>query len=201
MRPEAGRSEGPEGRPLLTSEDWFPSETILGSVSGSADPGANNMGIPSTPSTHRVLAGETLSKIAQRYKTTVDAFVKTNHIPNPDLIQVGQILKIPVTVTSQKAKPAGTPPPPFRRSLSNFRRCPSSSRRVPSPRRSSRSRARTMSSRPRTTRPRSPYVLTLRPSVLASSPSRSGSSPGTMVSHCSRYAPTSWIACCSTRRC
>jgi LysM repeat protein len=68
------------------------------------------MGIPSTPSTHRVSAGETLSKLAQRYKTTVDAFVKANHIPNPDLIQVGQILKIPGTGTSQKAKPAGTSP-------------------------------------------------------------------------------------------
>lgn len=68
------------------------------------------MGIPSNPSTHRVLAGETLSKIAQRYRTTVDALVKANQLTNPDRIQVGQRLKIPAPGTPQEQKQSGAPP-------------------------------------------------------------------------------------------
>ena len=43
-----------------------------------------------------VKAGDTLGKIAYNYKTTVSAIVKANNIPNPDLIHVGDRLKIPV---------------------------------------------------------------------------------------------------------
>ena len=45
--------------------------------------------------THTVKAGETLSGIASKYGTTVEALVSTNGIKNPNLINVGQILKIP----------------------------------------------------------------------------------------------------------
>lgn len=43
-----------------------------------------------------VKAGDTLGKIAYNYKTTVKAIVEANGIPNPDLIHVGDRLKIPV---------------------------------------------------------------------------------------------------------
>lgn len=42
-----------------------------------------------------VQKGDTLWKIAKKYKTTVDAIVKANNIKNPDLIMPGQQLIIP----------------------------------------------------------------------------------------------------------
>lgn len=43
-----------------------------------------------------VKAGDTLSKIANTYHTTVNAIAKRNNIKNPNLILVGQRLEIPV---------------------------------------------------------------------------------------------------------
>jgi lysozyme len=47
---------------------------------------------PSTSRTHTVKAGETLFAIARKYNTTIAALAARNKIPNPDLIQVGQVL-------------------------------------------------------------------------------------------------------------
>jgi soluble lytic murein transglycosylase-like protein len=44
---------------------------------------------------HRVRSGETLSAIAGRYKTTITKLVRINHLSNPNLIVVGQRLKVP----------------------------------------------------------------------------------------------------------
>lgn len=44
--------------------------------------------------TYTVKNGDTLSGIAKKYKTTVDALVKKNNIKNKNLIYVGQVLKI-----------------------------------------------------------------------------------------------------------
>ena len=47
--------------------------------------------------TYIVQRGDTLSGIAQRFDTTVDELVKLNDISNPNLIYIGEILKIPTT--------------------------------------------------------------------------------------------------------
>jgi membrane-bound lytic murein transglycosylase D len=44
---------------------------------------------------HRVRPGETLSTIARRYRTSVDAIVRVNHLRSRNRIRVGQHLKIP----------------------------------------------------------------------------------------------------------
>ena len=44
-----------------------------------------------------VQPGDNLSTIAQNYHTTVNTLVKLNHIANPNLIYINQILKIPVS--------------------------------------------------------------------------------------------------------
>ncbi len=44
--------------------------------------------------THTVKKGDTLSTIAQKYKTTVANIVKLNNIKDPNLIKIGQVLKI-----------------------------------------------------------------------------------------------------------
>jgi LysM repeat protein/peptidoglycan hydrolase-like protein with peptidoglycan-binding domain len=45
--------------------------------------------------THTISSGETLSRIAQRYNTTVDALAKANNIQNPNMIISGRSLTIP----------------------------------------------------------------------------------------------------------
>lgn len=56
---------------------------------------------PKTPtghSTYTVRAGDTLSRIAQKFGTTSEALVSLNGIENADLIQVGQKIKVNRTV-------------------------------------------------------------------------------------------------------
>jgi Tfp pilus assembly protein FimV len=45
--------------------------------------------------TYVVRSGDTLSAIAQRFDTTVQAIVRANDISDPDIIDVGQRLRIP----------------------------------------------------------------------------------------------------------
>jgi LysM repeat protein len=58
--------------------------------------------------THRVFAGETLSKIAQRYDVTVEALTQANDINDPNRIGIGQVLKIP-----QENQPTARSPAPI----------------------------------------------------------------------------------------
>lgn len=44
---------------------------------------------------YTVVPGDTLTAIARRYNTTVDSLVKLNNIANPNLINVGQKIRIP----------------------------------------------------------------------------------------------------------
>ncbi len=48
----------------------------------------------SSGSTYTVKKGDTLSAIAKKYSTTVDKLVKDNNIKNPNLINIGQKIKI-----------------------------------------------------------------------------------------------------------
>lgn len=60
---------------------------------------------PSTPqiseTTYTVVAGDTLSGIANRYGTTYQELARTNNISNPNLIYVGQVIKISGTSNTQ----------------------------------------------------------------------------------------------------
>jgi murein DD-endopeptidase MepM/ murein hydrolase activator NlpD len=47
------------------------------------------------PKSHKVVSGDTLSKIASRYKTTVATLTKLNGIKNANSIRVGQAIKLP----------------------------------------------------------------------------------------------------------
>ena len=55
---------------------------------------------PAAPGgTYTIHKGDTLSKIAAKYKTTVDTLVKLNGIKDPNLIITGQVLKLPGSTT------------------------------------------------------------------------------------------------------
>ena len=73
----------------------------LVSLNGIADPNLIYPGqvlrLPDSSSVlvYRVVQGDTLSGIALRFGTTVQALVQANHIADPNLIDVGQTLVIP----------------------------------------------------------------------------------------------------------
>ncbi len=54
-----------------------------------------NMSLRVKERTYTIMPGDTLTKIAAKFNTTVEALVKANNISNPDLIIAGQTLKIP----------------------------------------------------------------------------------------------------------
>lgn len=59
--------------------------------------------------THTVRRGDSLSKLADRYGTTVDAIAQANNIQNPDRIQVGQQLRIPAGDSFSSPQTGPTP--------------------------------------------------------------------------------------------
>ena len=56
---------------------------------------------------YTVQAGDTLSKIAEKFGTTVDELVKLNDIDNPSLIHSGQQIKLPSVTVSDNGSGAG----------------------------------------------------------------------------------------------
>lgn len=69
------------------------------SVNGSVQPQAPSTPVPqpstSSNSVYTVVAGDTLSGIAAKYGTTYQRLAEYNNISNPNLIHVGQQIKIP----------------------------------------------------------------------------------------------------------
>ena len=61
--------------------------------------------------TYVVQPGDTLWRISRQFGTTVEAIVNANHIPNPNLIYVGQVLEIPVGPTTVPPTPGPTATP------------------------------------------------------------------------------------------
>ena len=66
---------------------------------------------PSGGGTYRVRAGDTLSGIASRYGTTVATLASLNGISNPNLIQVGQVIKLPGGGSTPAPTPVNPTPP------------------------------------------------------------------------------------------
>ena len=58
--------------------------------------------------THVVRAGETLSSIAARYRTTVAALVKANDIADPDFVVAGQRLRVRTPATRHRVRAGET---------------------------------------------------------------------------------------------
>ena len=70
---------------------------------------------PSTDCAYTVQRGDTLSRIAVKFNTTVAQLVALNGISNPNLIFAGQVLKVPCGSdggTQPPTEPPPVPPPP-----------------------------------------------------------------------------------------
>jgi LysM repeat protein len=81
-----------------------------GTGSTSTGGGTGTTGTGGATSTYTVQAGDTLGKIAVRYGTTVAALLQLNSLSNPDVIAIGQKLKVPGTGGGAPAA-VGTPKP------------------------------------------------------------------------------------------
>ena len=68
------------------------SSTVYGWVNAGDISGKTGGG---SAKTYTVVKGDTLSKIAKKYGTTVDTLVKLNGIKNKNLINIGQVIKLP----------------------------------------------------------------------------------------------------------
>ena len=90
--------------PLATAEASTPTPaphtpvplTPSPTPTASATPGATITATLPAVITHTVQPGETLSAIALTYGTTVETIVEANHLENPDQLQIGQQLVIPI---------------------------------------------------------------------------------------------------------
>lgn len=58
------------------------------------------MGVTNSNITYTVQSGDTLSGIASKYGTTYQVLASYNNISNPNVIQIGQVIKIPSTSTT-----------------------------------------------------------------------------------------------------
>ena len=63
---------------------------------------------PASGQTYYVQKGDTLRIIAARFGTTVDAILKINSIPNPNVIYVGQAITIPAGVSTYAVQKGDT---------------------------------------------------------------------------------------------
>ena len=83
---------------------WFPKfgksmDTFRADVAKAMTPAQVKPQPPVSGKTYTVVKGDTLSEIAQKYGTTVDTLVQLNGIKDPNLIVVGQVLKLPGSTT------------------------------------------------------------------------------------------------------
>lgn len=83
---------GSPGPALPTSA--APAEGFLGHTP-TPDPPRPLPALRQDPEYYVVQYGDTLMQIASRYRVTVKQIVAANHLPNPDLLEVGQVLEIP----------------------------------------------------------------------------------------------------------
>jgi len=92
--------------------------TIPGTTTTTTTPSTGTTTTPSTPvttpttstGTYTVVAGDSLGRIASRFSVTLSALMSANGLSNPNLIFVGQVLKIPgATTTTPVASPTQAP--------------------------------------------------------------------------------------------
>jgi nucleoid-associated protein YgaU len=99
----AGGALGPAATPTPTASVAVASPTPFASATATASPAPTPSATaspqpspsPSPARTYTVQSGDTLSKIAAKFGTTVVVLKALNDISNADVIQVGQVLQLP----------------------------------------------------------------------------------------------------------
>ncbi|MDE2855014.1 MAG: LysM peptidoglycan-binding domain-containing M23 family metallopeptidase [Chloroflexota bacterium] len=87
-------------RPLLLATDDAVSPAEPSSVYHDGTPTttvASPGSAPGEAATHTVRPGDTLSRIAAQYDVSMRALLNANDLPNPDFLEVGQVINLPQT--------------------------------------------------------------------------------------------------------
>ena len=74
-----------------------------------------------TALTHTIAAGDTLTRIAERYNLSISALLKANDLPNPDHLEVGQVIHLPAAPVDYTPSPALLPDSRLVRTAGAFR--------------------------------------------------------------------------------
>lgn len=89
----AGCSNGED--PEAAPTEAAPTETVTAVPTPGAEATATAAPTDPPDETYTVRSGDTLSEIARRFDSTVDAIVEANDLDDPDVIEVGQELVVP----------------------------------------------------------------------------------------------------------
>ena len=109
--PDAGETES--GEPVVAPAEGYPAPDSANVSEGSCcdaaaypAPETSTMPTTTTPTveatqyiTHTLQPGENLTKLAQQYGVTIEEILKANTILNPDEVQAGTVLRIPIKTT------------------------------------------------------------------------------------------------------
>ncbi|MFG2540689.1 peptidoglycan-binding protein [Streptomyces sp. NPDC048511] len=97
------------------NDHWDPgaidTSIVPGKATGGTDSGGGSSTAEPSSGTYAVKKGDTLSAIAARYKTTVAALVKLNDLKDPNVLTVGQKLKVTGSTATKPAVQALEPFP------------------------------------------------------------------------------------------
>ncbi len=103
--PPAAVDSTPQAQPLLSNAPTpLPSAAATPGASAVTQP--TSAPTPAEPTVYIVQPGDTLSSIARKYNISMEDLMRANDIANPDYVQLGQELKIPIG-----GLPADTPTP------------------------------------------------------------------------------------------
>ena len=108
------------------------------------------------PTTYTVASGDTLSAIASRFGTTYQSLAQINGIRDPNVLQVGQVLRLSAPATSTRARTAPGRSTTTRTRATSARTAPA--RSTTSTRPATPTRPATTPTRPATTSPSAPPV-------------------------------------------
>lgn len=94
---------GEDGAPTALSRSTGPRDVTPQAVLEAAITTATPLEAEAEVSTHSVVPGDTLTRIADRYGVSVAALLAANDLPNPDLLEVGQIINLPLAPVAYTA--------------------------------------------------------------------------------------------------
>jgi LysM repeat protein len=102
--PAAAGSTLPAKLPLSTAPTSRPGAAVTPGAPAASQ--ATSAPTPAEPTVYIVQPGDTLSSIARKYDVSLEDLMRANDIANPDYVQLGQELKVPIG-----GLPADTPTP------------------------------------------------------------------------------------------
>jgi LysM repeat protein len=91
----AYKAENKTDIPLIWVDDAFVKNLPLGAEISGTQAVAPKPVPEVQPKTYTIKAGDSLSSIATKFKTTVAKLMTLNNITNPNRISIGQVLKLP----------------------------------------------------------------------------------------------------------